>query len=205
MQLPDYTTITATWNLSHICVLCSSFLARSLAQWARPGIEPTTSWTIRQVLNPLSHNENPKKQFSFSHPFFSSPSGVAEPLPLWLTAPRGQKWKLHSLLRPGTVSLLLHSNCQHRSQNRPRLKGRRTRLHVSTQGQKRFCGHNFNPLVITYLHISLMQNTFITSNIPPSLAQYGSSSVFRISSFVSSLDVDEFTSVWFFSIWKSVN
>ena len=32
--------------------------AGSLTQWARPGIEPESSWTLRWVLNTLSHNGN---------------------------------------------------------------------------------------------------------------------------------------------------
>ena len=31
---------------------------RSLTHWARPGIKPTSSWTVCQVLNLLSHNGN---------------------------------------------------------------------------------------------------------------------------------------------------
>ena len=34
--------------------------AGSLTHGARPGIEPASSWTLCQVLNPLSHNENPR-------------------------------------------------------------------------------------------------------------------------------------------------
>ena len=32
--------------------------ARSLTHWARPGIEPTSSWALCWVLNPLSHSGN---------------------------------------------------------------------------------------------------------------------------------------------------
>ena len=32
--------------------------ARSLTHWARPGIEPETSWTLCQVLNLMSHTRN---------------------------------------------------------------------------------------------------------------------------------------------------
>ena len=48
---------------------------------------------------------------------------------------RGQKWKLHRLVGPGPVSLLLHSSCHNRSQNQPRLKRSRNRCPVSMQGQ----------------------------------------------------------------------
>ena len=36
---------------------CSN--ARSLAHWTRLGIKPTSSWTLCQVLNQLSHNRTP--------------------------------------------------------------------------------------------------------------------------------------------------
>ena len=32
--------------------------AGSLTPWARPGIEPVSSWALCQVLNPLCHNRN---------------------------------------------------------------------------------------------------------------------------------------------------
>ena len=44
---------------SCICTLptaCSN--VRSLTHWSRPGIEPAFSWTLCQILNPLSHNGN---------------------------------------------------------------------------------------------------------------------------------------------------
>ena len=47
---PDLSCI---WNLSTACNY-----ARSWTQWARPGIELTSSERQRQVLNPLSHNGN---------------------------------------------------------------------------------------------------------------------------------------------------
>ena len=41
---------------------CSN--ARSLNHWVRPGIEPTSSWTLCQALNPLRHNENSRRCIS---------------------------------------------------------------------------------------------------------------------------------------------
>ena len=56
-------TATATWDLSHICHLCHN--ARSLTPWARSGIEPSSSWTLCHVLNPLSLKENSIKKIFF--------------------------------------------------------------------------------------------------------------------------------------------
>ena len=65
LQLPAYTTATATPDLSHICHLHHSYRnARSLTQWARPGIEPTSSLILCWVLNHLSHNGNSIKHIS---------------------------------------------------------------------------------------------------------------------------------------------
>ena len=36
----------------------------SLTHWARPGMKPTSSWTLCQVLNPRSHSRNSMKSFS---------------------------------------------------------------------------------------------------------------------------------------------
>ena len=46
----------------------------SLTHWARSGIEPTSSQTLSQVLNPLSHNRNSYfiLEWIYSHFFFSS-------------------------------------------------------------------------------------------------------------------------------------
>ena len=44
---------SCSWGLCH-----SHSNTGSLTQWAKPGIEPTSSRTLRQVLNPLSHNRN---------------------------------------------------------------------------------------------------------------------------------------------------
>ena len=47
LQLPAYSTATVTRGLSHICDLHhSSRQCRSPTHWARPGIEPTSSWIL---------------------------------------------------------------------------------------------------------------------------------------------------------------
>ena len=48
--------------------------AGSLIPWVRPGIEPTSSQTLRQALNPLSHNSNSKYLF-FVSPFHRRTQG----------------------------------------------------------------------------------------------------------------------------------
>ena len=51
-----YATAMATMDSSCICCLhCSN--TRSLTHWARPGIEPTSSWTVCLVLNQLNQWE----------------------------------------------------------------------------------------------------------------------------------------------------
>ena len=50
LQLPAYTTATATWDLSCIYDLHHSSqqcqILNSLSEAARPGIEPTSSWIL---------------------------------------------------------------------------------------------------------------------------------------------------------------
>ena len=55
--------------------------ARSLTHWARPGMEPTSSWTRRQVLNPLSHNRNSPDSLLETPPkFFPEEEATLRPL-----------------------------------------------------------------------------------------------------------------------------
>ena len=54
-----YATATATLDLRHICNLCTACSnVRSLTHRVRPGIEPASSGTRCQVLNPMSHKGN---------------------------------------------------------------------------------------------------------------------------------------------------
>ena len=58
LQLPAYTTATATWDLSHAWDCCAAHgNAGSLTHWVRSGIEPVSSWYKLGLLL-LSHNEN---------------------------------------------------------------------------------------------------------------------------------------------------
>ena len=45
---------------------CSNAL--SLTHWAKPGIEPMSSWTLYQVFKPLSHNRNSLRGYSWLQP-----------------------------------------------------------------------------------------------------------------------------------------
>ena len=45
LQLPAYTTATATGDPSHICDTTAHSTARSPILWVRPEIKPATSWT----------------------------------------------------------------------------------------------------------------------------------------------------------------
>ena len=52
LQLLAYTTNTATWDPS--CCVCDPHHTHGV----RPGIEPTSSWLLGGVCNPLSRNRN---------------------------------------------------------------------------------------------------------------------------------------------------
>ena len=45
---------------------------RSLTHWARPGIQPASSWTLCQALNPLNHNGN-ANGYNFFFLFLAAP------------------------------------------------------------------------------------------------------------------------------------
>ena len=55
LQLRVHTTATATLDLRHICHLYHCLHQMLDPNWARSGIEPSSSRTLCQVLNPLSH------------------------------------------------------------------------------------------------------------------------------------------------------
>ena len=55
---------------------------RSLIHWARPGIKPTSSWTLCQVLNPLSHNGN-SSEICFNVYLLVPVWGPSQPWPCW--------------------------------------------------------------------------------------------------------------------------
>ena len=69
LQLPAYTTATATWDLSHICdVYCISRQHQTFNHPERPGIEPTSSWMLDGFLTHWA-------TVGTSHPqIFQSPS-----------------------------------------------------------------------------------------------------------------------------------
>ena len=47
LQLPAYTTVTATWDLSCVCSLhCSLWQHRILNPVSEPGMEPSSSWIL---------------------------------------------------------------------------------------------------------------------------------------------------------------
>ena len=65
LQLPAYTTATATWDSSYTTAHSN---AESLTHWARPGIEPTSSWILVRFVSALPQQE---VLFLFSDcPFF---------------------------------------------------------------------------------------------------------------------------------------
>ena len=52
LQLLAYTTAEATWDRSRICDLHhSSWNARFLTHWMRPGMEPTSSWILVRFIS----------------------------------------------------------------------------------------------------------------------------------------------------------
>ena len=63
--LPAYARATAMWDPSHVCNLNHSN-AESLTHWARPGIEPTTSWFLVGFVSTAPRWELPV-QLIFNH------------------------------------------------------------------------------------------------------------------------------------------
>ena len=57
LPLQAYAIAKSITDLSRICDLCHSlWQTRSLTHWPRPGIKPTSSWTLFWVFNYLSYN-----------------------------------------------------------------------------------------------------------------------------------------------------
>ena len=52
LQLPAYTTATATWFLSHVCNLPTAHgHGRALTHWERPGIKPASLWILVRFIS----------------------------------------------------------------------------------------------------------------------------------------------------------
>ena len=65
LQLLAYTTAiaTPTPDLTTSAIYTTAYSStRYLTHWVKSGIESTSSWTLGQVLNLLSHNRNSKDQ-----------------------------------------------------------------------------------------------------------------------------------------------
>ena len=61
LQLPAYTTVVTVWDLSCICSPHhSSWECRIPDHWARPGIEPTSSWILVGFISAAPQWELPK-------------------------------------------------------------------------------------------------------------------------------------------------
>ena len=66
LQLPAYTTATATPNLSHVCHLhYSSGQRQILNSWAKPGIELASSWILVRFVNRWATKGTPSIFSSF--------------------------------------------------------------------------------------------------------------------------------------------
>ena len=72
--------------------------AGSLTHWAKPGIEPTSSWTLCWVLNPLSHNGNSGNILSYISSFspFHRLAKLHHPNPSQVLCGWVNKWTQHS-------------------------------------------------------------------------------------------------------------
>ena len=65
LQLLAYTTATEMWDLSLIFDLHqSSRQRRSLTHWARPGIQPASSWILFGFINHWASKGTPNKMYS---------------------------------------------------------------------------------------------------------------------------------------------
>ena len=73
LQLPSYTTAKAMHDPSHVCnlhhILCKT---KSLTHWARPGIEPTSSWLLVRFVSAEPQQELLKLGFIEAKPRSSS-------------------------------------------------------------------------------------------------------------------------------------
>ena len=89
LQLPPYTTSTATQDPSHIWDLTIAHgHAGSLTHWVRPGIEPTSSWILVRFVTAEPQWECPK---GYPHqPFIRSVNRVDDAEANWKMARRGQ-------------------------------------------------------------------------------------------------------------------
>ena len=74
LQVPAYTTATATPDLSHICKLhCSLWQRCILNPLSEAGDQTPILMDMNQVLNPLSHNRN-SNQFILKHKHLGWPT-----------------------------------------------------------------------------------------------------------------------------------
>ena len=97
LQLQAYATATAMADLSLICDLHhSSHNAASLTHWARPGIEPTCSWTQVRFLTHWA-TMGTSNFFFF---LFAYGSSQAQGQPTWATA-TATLGSLTHWMRPG--------------------------------------------------------------------------------------------------------
>ena len=72
LQLPTYTTVTATQDPSRICNLHhSSRQCWILNRWARPGIEPASSWILVRLVTAKSQEKLPRTWVLLKTPFDS--------------------------------------------------------------------------------------------------------------------------------------
>ena len=113
LQPKVYTTATATPDLSCICNLCCSLWQwQTLTHWARPGIEPTSSWTLCWVLNATSHNGNSSHSFLFGSTPSSRGCDFTHTIDLFCF-PRSVTFRWRSLqdLRHGFLN---HPNCNNK-------------------------------------------------------------------------------------------
>ena len=78
----------------------------SLTYWARPGIKPASSWTLRRVLNLLSHNRNSRVLIFDGKEHLLEMKKVTIPVSVFWTLPSKQ----HSSLK-SRMSSSLSSGC----------------------------------------------------------------------------------------------
>ena len=57
LQLPAYTTATATWVLSRVCNLHRSSPQHGIPNRARPGVKPTSSWILVEFVSAAPQQE----------------------------------------------------------------------------------------------------------------------------------------------------
>ena len=111
LQPPAYARTTETWDLSHICNLHHTTAhgnARSVTHWARPGIEPMSSWMLVGFINHWATMGTPYFFFYIKIDFYYALDTNFLLLPQHLSYNRRQQGNFFSLLEYSLFTILYY-------------------------------------------------------------------------------------------------